>query len=533
VNIQIGNLKFKTETLPIFTMRLLILLLLSSMTCIGQQRPNIIYIMSDDHDADAISAYNKKFIKTPNIDRIAKEGMLFSRNFVANSICGPVRATLITGQHSHKNGMKDNRTRFDSSKITLPKLMQQGGYQTAIVGKWHLQSYPTGFDYWKILPGQGQYVEPGFISMLGDTSIYHGYATDVITDETIKWLDNRDMNKPFLLHIHHKAPHRNFLPPLKYIEQFHSKIFPEPSTLYLDTAGHGTAWHLQTMSILHDMKLCSDLKVDPKYLMDIPHLKPDPSEIIYYNAIINRIPEPDRSSIKKIYEERGKLLQQLRPKGNELLKYKYQWYMQDYLACVTSVDENVGRVLDYMDKNKLTNNTLVIYTGDQGMYLGENGWFDKRWMYDVSMQAPMLMRWPGKIKPGSVNTNMTQTIDYAPTMLDAAGIKVPGFMQGVSLVPSMSGKQKIISRHNLYYHFYEYGVDHTVLQHLGVRGERYKLIYFYTVNEWELYDLKIDPQEQKNLIKSVGHQKIVAQMKNELLKLRNKYDDHEAAGELH
>ncbi len=514
-------------------MRLLIFLLLSSISCLGQQRPNIIYIMSDDHDADAISAYNKKLIATPNIDRLAKEGVLFSRNFVNNSICGPVRATLLTGQHSHKNGMKDNRTRFDSSKITLPKLFQQNGYQTAIVGKWHLHSYPTGFDYWKILPGQGLYFEPRMISMKGDTSTYHGYATDVITDEAIKWLDDRDISKPFALHIHHKAPHRYFLAPLKYIKQYHNKTFPEPSTLYADTTGHGTAWRLQTMSILHDMKLCSDLKVDPTYLMDIPHLKPDSADIVYYKAIFNRIPEPDRSSIRKIYEERGKLLQQLRPTGKELLKYKYQWYMQDYLACVASVDENVGRILDYLDKNKLTNNTLVIYTGDQGMYLGENGWFDKRWMYDVSMQAPLLMRWPGKVKPGTVNTNMTQTIDYAPTMLDAAGIKAPAFMQGISLVPGITGRQKIIPRHHLYYHFYEYKADHTVLQHLGVRGERYKLIYFYTVNEWELYDLKKDPQEQKNLVRSTAHHKILEQMKVELLKLRDQYDDHETAGELH
>lgn len=514
-------------------MRLLLLFLVVSSVSFAQQRPNIIYIMSDDHDADAISAYNKKHISTPQMDRIAKEGMLFSRNFVSNSICGPVRATLITGQHSHKNGMKDNRTRFDSSKMTLPKLFQQNGYQTAIVGKWHLHSYPTGYDYWKILPGQGLYVEPRFISMKGDTSTYHGYATDVITDEAIKWLDNRDMSKPFLLNIHHKAPHRYFLAPLKFIEQYHSKVFEEPSTLYLDTAGHGTAWNLQTMSILHNMKLCSDLKIDPGFLMDIPGLKPDSAEIAYYTAIFNRIPEPEKSSIKRIYEERGKLLQQLKPTGKELLKYKYQWYMQDYMACVASVDENVGRVLDYLDKNNLTNTTLVIYTGDQGMYLGENGWFDKRWMYDVSMQAPMLMRWPGKIKPGSVNTNMTQTIDYAPTMLDAAGIKVPEFMQGLSLVPSITGKQKTLPRHHLYYHFYEYKADHTVLQHLGVRGERYKLIYFYPVNEWELYDLKTDPREQKNLIRSLSHQKIAADMKAELLKLRDQYDDHEPAGELH
>ncbi len=513
-------------------MRLLIPLLLLSTVIAAQQRPNIIYIMSDDHDADAISAFNKTFIKTPNIDRLAKEGMLFKRNFVSNSICGPVRATLITGQHSHKNGMMNNRTRFDSSRITMPKLMQQGGYQTAIVGKWHLHSYPTGFDYWKILPGQGLYFEPRIISMQGDTNTYHGYATDVITDEAIKWLDNRERSKPFLLHIHHKAPHRYFLAPLKYIQEYHTKTFPEPPTLYADMAGHGTAWKLQTMSILLDMKLSSDLKVDPKYLMDIPELKPDSAEIAYYHSIFNRIPESDRNSIKKIYEERGKLIQELKPTGKELLKYKYQWYMQDYLACVASVDENVGRVLDYLDKNKMTSSTLVIYTGDQGMYLGENGWFDKRWMYDVSMQAPMLMRWPGKIKPGSVNTNMTQTIDYAPTILDAAGVKVPDFMQGVSLVPSITGKQKIIPRHNLYYHYYEYGADHTVLPHLGIRGERYKLIYFYTVNEWELYDLKTDPQEQKNLIHSAAHKAILVQMKNELLKVRDKYDDHEPAGEL-
>ncbi len=511
-------------------MRLLILFLLLSFNCFSQQRPNIIYIMSDDHDADAISAYNKKFIRTPNIDRIAKEGVLFTRSFVSNSICGPVRATLLTGQFSHKNGMRDNRTRFDSSRITMPKLMQQGGYQTAIVGKWHLQSYPTGFDYWKILPGQGQYFEPRLISMKGDTTTYHGYATDVITDEAIKWLDNRDKNKPFLLHLHHKAPHRYFFAPLEYIQQFHNKTFPEPATLYIDTAGHGTAWHLQTMSILHDMELCSDLKVDPKFLMDIPGLKPDSAEIAYYNAIFNRIPEPDRSSIKKIYAERGELIRRLKPTGKELLKYKYQWYMQDYLATVASIDENIGKLLDYLDKNDLTKNTLVVYTSDQGMYLGENGWFDKRWMYDVSMQSPLLMRWPGKIKAGTVNTNMVQTIDYAPTILDAAGIKAPDFMQGLSLVPTITGKQKIISRRNLYYHFYEYYADHTVLQHLGVRGERYKLIYFYPVDEWELYDLETDPREQKNLINSAAHQEILKQMKLELLNLRNKYDDHEKAG---
>lgn len=513
-------------------MRFLFFFLLVTAISSAQQRPNIIYIMSDDHDADAISAYNKSFVQTPGIDRLAKEGIRFTNNFVSNSICGPVRATLLTGQHSHINGVKDNRTRFDSSRMTMPKIFQQNGYQTAIIGKWHLHSYPTGFDFWKILPGQGLYFDPRIINMNGDTTTYKGYATDVITDEAIKWLDDRNQSKPFVLHIHHKAPHRNFLPKLKYLEQFHTKNFPEPPTLYTDTAGHGTAWNLQTMSILHDLRLCSDLKVDPSFIADIPGLMPDHSDIAYYNAVINRIPEPERSSIKKIYEERGELLQRLKPTGKELLKYKYQWYMQDYMACVASVDENVGRVLDYLDKNNLNENTLVIYTGDQGMFLGENGWFDKRWMYDVSMNAPLLMRWPGKIKTGSTCNTLTQSIDYAPTMLGAAGITPPGFMQGINLIPFITGKEKDIDRKSIYYHFYEYKADHTVLPHLGVRDERHKLIYFYTVNEWELYDLKKDPAEQNNLIKSGRHQKLFLKMKEELNALRNQYKDIEPAGEL-
>ena len=515
-------------------MRKLIFFLFLSATAVAQQRPNIIYIMSDDHDANAISAYNKTFILTPNIDRIASEGILFTNAFVANSICGPARATILTGQFSHKNGMIDNRTRFDSSKLTFPKVLQAAGYQTAIVGKWHLVSYPTGFDYWKILPGQGLYFDPRFISMKGDTSTYKGYATDIITDEALQWLrDKRDLSKPFMLMLHHKAPHRNFLAPLKYIEQYHTKKFPEPATLYLDTAGHGTAWNKQTMSILNDMKLSSDLKVDPKYLMEIPWLKPDSSDIIYYNAIIKRIPEPDRTRIKEIYAERGKVIQQLHPQGKELMKLKYQWYMQDYLACCASIDENVGRVLNYLDSSGLTKNTLVIYTSDQGFYLGQNGWFDKRWMYDVSMRTPLMARWPEHIQAGSKTDEMLQNIDLAPTILDIAGAAIPQQMQGITLRPLLEDPLRKLKRDNLYYHFYEYNADHTVLQHLGVRGKRYKLIYFYTVNEWELYDLEKDPGEQHNLSHLSFYQKILMRMKEELLKLRDQYDDHEPAGELH
>jgi len=267
--------------------------------------------------------------------------------------------------------------------------------------------------------------------------------------------------------------------------------------------------------------------------MDIPEYKPDSTQIAYYKAIMNRVPEKQRVRYKEIYAERGRLLKELRPTGNELLKYKYQWYMQDFMACVKSVDENTGRILDYLDRQNLTSNTAVIYTSDQGFFLGENGWFDKRFAYDVSMQTPLLMRWPGHIKPGTVTNTLVQNIDYAPTILDIAGVQIPGWMQGLSLKPVVTNKQKTLNRDYLYYHYYEFVRDHTVIPHLAVRGSRYKLIYFYTVNEWELYDLKTDPQEQKNLIKSPLHQKTLSQMKNELLRLRNQYDDHEKAGELY
>jgi len=495
----------------------------------AQQKLNIIYIMSDDHDMKAISAYDRTLIRTPNIDRLAVEGMLFKNAFVGNSICSPARATLLTGQHSHLNGVRDNRIRFDSSKLTLPKILQAAGYQTAIVGKWHLHSYPTGFDYWKILPGQGQYFEPAFISMNGDTARIQGYATEVITDEAIAWLERRHHDKPFLLLLHHKAPHRYFFPPLRYIRQFQDKRFPLPPTLHVDTRARGTAWRSQRMSILRDMQLSSDLKVDPAALAGIPALMPDAQERQYYQAIMNRIPEKQRKEIAAIYAKRGEALQRLKPDARQLLELKYQWYMQDYLACVASIDESVGRVLDYLDRSGLARNTVVIYTSDQGMYLGENGWFDKRFMYDKSMRTPLLIRWPGS-RPGKTGA-LVQNIDFAPTILDAAGVAVPRDMQGQSLKPLLFSSG-MFSRDHLYYHYYEFGRDHSVLPHLGVRGRRYKLIYFYTVNEWEFYDLQQDPAELKNLIHSSRHQAIIREYRTVLKALRTKYEDTEPAGEL-
>lgn len=496
----------------------------------AQQHPNIIYIMSDDHDANAISAYNKHFIQTPNIDRIAAEGVRFDRAFVANSICGPARATILTGMFSHKNGFTDNRSRFDTSLVTVPKLMQQAGYQTAVIGKWHLVTYPKGFDYWKIVPGQGLYFDPRVISMQGDTSTYHGYATDVITDEALAWLkEKRNPSKPFTLFLHHKAPHRNFFPPLKYIEAFHDKVFPEPETLYEDTTGHGTAWRLQTMSILPDMKLCNDLKVDPAYIMDIPWLRPDSADIRNYAITMRRVPEKDRERVKELYKSRGELLQKLKPRGKELLKYKYQWYLQDYLACIASVDENVGRVLDYLDQSGLSKNTVVIYTSDQGFYMGQNGWFDKRWMYDVSMRTPFMARWPGHIPAGTHANAMVQNIDFGPTLLDVAGIPVPSFMQGISLSGILHSPNTSLPRKSLYYHFYEYKADHTVLQHIGVRTDRYKLIYFYTVKEWQLFDLEKDHNELKNLVTDPRYNKVLTDMKKELARLKDVYQDNDPA----
>jgi arylsulfatase A-like enzyme len=511
----------------------LCLLLLIPTALLGQQPPNIIYIMSDDHDADAISSYTNRLIQTPNIDRLAKEGVRFTRAFVGNSICGPSRATLLTGQHSHKNGMRDNHHPFDATQPTLLPIMHDAGYQTAVIGKWHLESYPSGFDYWKILPGQGLYHDPRMISMNGDTAEVKGYTTDVITDEALRWLNRRRKDKPFILLLHNKAPHRNFMPRLKYLSVFSEKTIPEPASLYADMQTFGKARQQQRMRILDDLTLCTDLKIDPEFLNGVSGLTIDSADIKSYHSLMNRIPEKEREGLKKIYAERGKQFRQYHNDRKKLLALKYQWYMQDYLSCVASVDENVGRLLDYLDREQLAQNTVVAYTSDQGFYLGENGWFDKRWMYDVSLQIPLLIRWPAQVKPNTVNTTMVQNIDFAPTFVDLAGKKVPNWMQGLSLLPLLKDNQKTLSRKYLYYHYYEYPIDHAVAPHLGIRGERYKLIYFYTLDEWELYDLQEDPNEEKNLAPQKEFAAVLKKMREELIKARDKYDDHEPAGQLH
>jgi arylsulfatase A-like enzyme len=530
---SLKNNKHFSKTVAVKTFIVVTFTLLISLQSFAQQRPNIIYIMSDDHDADAISAYNKRLIQTPGIDRIAKEGMRFNKYFVSNSICAPARATILTGKFSHMNGHKDNQSRFDTSQYTFSKQLMAAGYQTALIGKWHLQTLPSGFDYWTVVPDQGKYYSPQFITMNGQTTTYRNeYATSLITKKTIDWIEQRDKSKPFMLMMHHKAPHRNWWPELKFAQKFSKMKIPEPSSLYADTTGREKAYRDQQMRILEDMTLCADLKIDPEYLNNIPHLKPSTADVANYKNLITDLPDSLRDQFKKLYSQRGETLKRLKPKGKELLKLKYQWYMQDYLATVASIDESVAQLLNYLDKTGLTDNTVIIYTSDQGFYLGENGWFDKRFMYDVSMQSPLLVKWKGKIKAGTISNALTQNIDIAPTILDIAGEKAPAEIQGLSLKPILTGQKNQLARNALYYRYYEYPIDHHVYPHLGIRTENYKLIYFYTVNEWELYDLKKDPAEKLNRVNDPSYQSIYNSLKQNLIDLRKKYQDHEAAGEL-
>ncbi|MBY0435841.1 MAG: sulfatase-like hydrolase/transferase, partial [Cyclobacteriaceae bacterium] len=431
------------------------------------QKPNIIYIMSDDHDDDAISAYrllrggqSNIPIQTKALDKMAREGMLFKQAFVSNSICSPARATILTGKFSHLNGVKDNVTPFDTSQYTFIKQMRSSGYQTALIGKWHLHIRPSGFDYFSILPGQGRYYTPQFVSPKDTATFRDGYVAEEITRQTIEWLEKRDTSKPFMLMMHHKAPHRNWMPALKYAELFSKIKFTEPHTLYADSTNKGKAFRDQQMSILNDMDLCTDLKISPKFLEDIPNLKPPREQIRGYEYQMKLIPEVTRRRLQEIYAERGRILQSRRPSGRELLALKYQWYMQDYMACVASVDESVGQLLDYLDSKGLSENTIVFYTSDQGFYLGENGWFDKRFMYDVSMKTPLIVRWKGHIRGNVVSDAMVQNIDLAPTFLDVAHVPAPKDLQGMSLMPLLSGTIKKFSRPSLYYRYYEFPDPH-------------------------------------------------------------------------
>lgn len=498
--------------------------IVSLASCAGGQEAkhkpmNIVYIMTDDHTGQMMSCYDQRYMQTPNLDRIAAEGVRFTQSFVANSLSGPSRACMLTGKHSCANGFFDNTTCvFDSSQQTFPKLLRKAGYQTALIGKWHLESLPSGFDYWKIVPGQGSYYNPDFILQSNDTVRQQGYLTNIITDEAIDWMEHgRDASKPFCLLIHHKAIHRNWLADTCHLSLYEDKVFPLPDNFYDDYQGREAA-AAQEMSIDRDMDLIYDLKM----------LAPGKKSRLRgaYEGMLARMNREQRDAWEKFYNPIIEEFYRSSPTGKELAEWKFQRYMRDYMKTVKSLDDNVGRVLDYLKEKGLLDNTLIVYTSDQGFYMGEHGWFDKRFMYEESMRTPLIMRLPSGFDRRGDITEMVQNIDYAPTFLELAGAEVPDDIQGVSLLPLLKGEHPADWRRSLYYHFYEFPGEHKVKRHYGIRTERYKLIHFYRdIDSWELFDLQEDPTEMNNLYGRPGYEDITARLKQELSGLQEAYQD--------
>ncbi len=467
--------------------------------------PNILFIFTDDHSANAMSCYGSKINQTPNLDRIAKEGMRFNNCLVTNAICGPSRAVILTGKHSHINGFRMNvGGNFDGSQQTFPKLLQKAGYQTAIVGKWHLTSEPQGFDYYETLYDQGPYYNPP-MNRNGERIKHTDYTTEIITDLSLKWLEeSRDKSKPFMLMFQHKAPHREWQPGPKYYSMYNDVKIPEPENLFDDYEGRSKAAKQQDMTIEKTLTQL-DLKLVPPQ---------------------NLTPE-QLTAWKAAYEPQNEEFRKANLKGKDLVRWKYQRYIKDYLRCVAAVDDNVGRVLEYLDKTGLSKNTVVMYSSDQGFFLGEHGWFDKRFMYEETLKMPFLVRWPGKIRPGSTCDALVSNLDFAETFLDIAGIKAPADMQGTSLVPLFGGAVPSDWRKSHYYHYYEFLGDqftpHMVRRHYGVRTERYKLIHFYNLEEWELFDLQKDPREMKSVYDDPAYADVVKELTAEVKRLQEHY----------
>ncbi|MDC0273765.1 MAG: sulfatase [Planctomycetaceae bacterium] len=479
----------------------------SSQSLVAAERPNIVFIFSDDHAAQSISCYGSRINQTPNLDRIGNGGTVFENCFCTNSICGPSRAVILTGKHSHVNGFVRNGNRFDGSQQTFPKLLRKAGYQTAIVGKWHLGTDPTGFDYWHVLKGQGPYYNPPMIEN-GEQVKHTGYTTDIITDITLDWLkEKRDDDKPFMLMFQHKAPHRNWQPGPKHLTMYDDVTIPEPPTLFDDYIGRGTAAKTQDMSIEKTMTRY-DLKLDPPRGLT-------PEQLESWNAA---------------YGPKNKAFEEANLKGKDLIRWKYQRYIKDYLRCVASVDDNVGRVLDYLDETGLAKNTIVIYSSDQGFYLGEHGWFDKRFMYEESYRMPLMVRWPGVTKPGTRSDELVSNLDFAETFLDIAGADIPADMQGRSLVPVIKGKTPQDWRTALYYHYYEYPGPHSVRRHFGVRTKEHKLMHYYNLDEYELYDMQRDPDELNSVYDDPNYEKVANDLKRRVKEFQDLYQVPDDSG---
>jgi arylsulfatase A-like enzyme len=497
------------------------------------QRPNILFIMSDDHAYQALSAYSDELIQTPNIDRLAQEGAIFSRATVTNSICAPSRAVMLTGTHSFVNGKVDNHMSFDWDQPNFPKLLQANGYQTAMIGKIHMDGIPQGFDFSMVLPGQGHYFNPVFL-IEGERIVIDGYVSDIITDTTLDWLKNeRDPDKPFCVLYHHKAPHREWEPAERHYREFTQRTFREPATLFDDYEGRGTAAKTAEMNILLHKNWAGDSKLFPETMeklgIEPTVLGPDGRswDLATLDRTIGRYNEEQMAAWREVY---GKINEDFirdypTMSKEDLMRWRYQRYMQDYLGTIAGIDEGVGRVLDYLDEAGLAENTIVVYTSDQGFYLGEHGWFDKRFMYEESFRTPLLIRYPKEIKPGTVIDKLVQNLDFAPTFLDYSGVEIPQEMQGKSFRRLVAGETDEW-RDAVYYTYYEYPSVHMVKRHYGVATDRYKLIHFYyDIDEWELYDLETDPMEMKNVYDDPSYAEIRTIMHRRLEEIRDYYGD--------
>ncbi|MCX7887522.1 MAG: sulfatase [Verrucomicrobiae bacterium] len=463
-------------------------------------RPNILFIFGDDLTTQAISAYGHKLrlLETPHMDRLAREGVRFDRCLVPNSICAPSRAVVFTGKYAHLNGVYHNSNPFDGSQQTFVKLLHQAGYQTAVIGKWHLTTTPTGFDHWDILPGQGVYYNPTTIRN-GQRLQHKGYTTDLITDFCIEWLNRRDKSRPFLLMCHHKAPHREWAPALRHLGWHGDRQFPEPETLFDDYSGRGRAEREQDMTLEKTFTEL-DAKLKPPPNLDEEQLK-------VWNAY---------------YQPRNEAFLRANLSGKELVRWRYQRYMHDYLGTVKAVDESVGKLLDYLDREGLARNTLVVLSSDQGFFLGEHGWFDKRWIYEESLTTPLLIRWPGIAKAGATCAALVSVLDFPETFLDAAGLPIPPDMQGRSLRPLLEGDIPADWRKSFYYHYYEYPGPHNVRKHYGIVTDRYKLFHFYEpdLNYWTLIDRQKDPHELRNVYDDPAYASVRKTLHEELNRLR-------------
>jgi arylsulfatase A-like enzyme len=477
------------------------------------RRPNILFMFSDDHAWQAVSAYGRGLNHTPNIDRIAREGVRFDNCLVTNSICSPSRAVILTGKYSHANGVLDNRQTFDGAQQTFPKLLRGAGYQTAMIGKWHLKSDPTGFDHWEVLPGQGNYYNPDFLYP-GGRRRREGYVTELITDLALDWLKNgRDPSKPFLMMCQHKAPHRNWMPAPSKLHLYDGVTFPEPPTLFDNYEHRASPAHKQEMEIDRHMTLIADLKIVPPGGSDQPDYK-------RYLGEYARMNEQQKRMWDAAYGPRNDAFFRANPQGRDLVRWKYQRYMQDYLRSVASVDDSVGELTRYLDATGLAENTIVVYASDQGFFLGEHGWFDKRWIYEESLRTPCVMRWPGVTKAGTECKAMTSNVDFAETFLDAAGVAVPKDMQGRSFKPLLGGGPPPRDwRKSFYYHYYEQA-EHNVARHRGVRTPEYTLAHFYDSDEWELYDLRKDPRQMRSIYADPAYARVVRELKDEMERLR-------------